>query len=72
MNEGKLSSKSKSWNKKNRRKNTMCVQCECKKHLLQKHDKNKTRSQQIYIPKISVEHTIGNVGFYLYLYPLDT
>jgi hypothetical protein len=41
---GKSSFKSKSWNKKINSKNTMCAQYECKKTLLQKHDKEKTKS----------------------------
>jgi len=42
------------------------------KTLLQKHNNNKTRSWQRYVHKIDVEQTEGNVGFYFYLYPLDT
>jgi hypothetical protein len=45
----------------------MCAQCECKRILLQKHNKNKTRSWQIYVPKIGVEQSEDNMGFYLYL-----
>ncbi len=52
---GESNFKSRSWNKKIKNKNTMRAQYECKKNLLQKHDKNKTRSQQRYIPKISVK-----------------
>jgi hypothetical protein len=50
----------------------MCAQCECKRTLFQKHDNNVTRSWQIYEPKTSVGQIKNNVGFYLYLYPLDT
>jgi hypothetical protein len=72
MNESKPSFKFKSWNKKIKNKNTICAQCECNKILLQKHDNNKTRSWKIYVFKTSVEQIKGNVGFYLYLYPLGT
>jgi len=55
INENMFSFKFESWNKKLKSKNTMCAWCECKKNLLQKHDKNKTRSWQKYIFKIGVE-----------------
>ncbi len=48
----------------------ICAQYECKKTLLQKHDKKIIKSWQIYMPKTSVEHIKSNVGFYLYLYML--
>jgi aspartate carbamoyltransferase regulatory subunit len=63
MNEGRLNSKSKSWNKKIKSKNTMWMQN-------QFISKRKKRSLQIYIPKIGVEYIENNVKFYLYLYPL--
>ncbi len=48
----------------------MCAQYECKRTLLQKHDKKRINSWWRYIPKINVEQTKSNVGFYLYLYML--
>jgi hypothetical protein len=42
------------------------------KTLLQKHDKNKTRSWQRHVHKTSVEQIESNVGFYFDLYPLGT
>jgi len=72
MNKGRPNSKSRSWNKKTKSKNIMRAWCECKKNLFQKLDKNGTKLYQKYEPKIDVEKTKGNVGFYFYLYPLDT
>ncbi len=70
--EGRPDFKSKSWNKKIKSKNTMCVWCECKRILFQKYDNNTTRSWQRFVPTTSVEHTEGNVRFYFYFYPLGT
>jgi hypothetical protein len=50
----------------------MCAQCECKRILLQKCDKNITRSWQKYVPKIDVEQTESNGEFHFYLYPLGS
>jgi hypothetical protein len=63
MNKGKSSSKSRSWNKKIKRKNMMCAQCE---------SKNMTKIKQDHdnILKIGVEQTKSNVRFYFYLHPL--
>jgi len=40
---------------KNQKQKHDVWKCECKIFLLQKHDKNRTRSWQKYIPKIGVE-----------------
>jgi hypothetical protein len=50
----------------------MCAKCECKKKLLQKCDKNITRSWQKYVPKIDVEKNENNGEFHLYLCPLSS
>jgi hypothetical protein len=52
MNENKCSFKLRSWNKKIKRKNTMCAQCECKRILLQNYNEKK---KQRYIRKINVD-----------------
>jgi len=41
----------------------MCAQCECKRTLLQKCDKNIIKSWQRYIPKIGVEQ-IGVFSYF--------
>jgi hypothetical protein len=41
--------------RKSKKKNTICAWHECKRTLLQKHNKNIIRSWQRYIPKISVK-----------------
>jgi len=41
------------------------------KKCIKKYDNNITKSWQIYIAKISVEHIKNDVEFYLYLHPLD-
>jgi hypothetical protein len=48
----------------------ICAQCECKRTLLQKCDKNITRSWQKYVPKIGVEQIESNENFCFYLKPL--
>jgi len=45
----------------------MCAECECKRTLLQKCDKNIIRSWQWYIPKIVVEQIENNEEFFIYL-----
>jgi hypothetical protein len=49
----------------------MCAQCECKRIVLQKRDKNMARSWQKYVPKIGVEQTESNGEFHFYLDPLS-
>ncbi len=69
-NKGMPNSKSRSWNKKNKNKNTTCAKQDSNKIILQR--KNKTRLWQKNVPKIGVEQTKGKGEFYLYLYSLNT
>jgi hypothetical protein len=69
-NKWRLNSKFKSWNKKNKNKNTTCAKSKSNKVLLQR--RNKTRLWQENVPKIGVEQIKGNGEFYLYLYILAT
>jgi hypothetical protein len=69
-NKGKLSSKSRSWNKENKNKNTTNENKNPTKHYCKK--KILTRLWQENIPKISVQQTKNNEEFYFYLYPLGT
>ncbi len=69
-NKGMRSSKSKSWNKRNNKKNMRRAKQKFNKIILQK--RNKTRLWQKNIPKIDVEYTKGDGEFYFYLYPLGT
>jgi hypothetical protein len=48
----------------------MCAQCECKRTLLHKCDKNRPRSWQRFVPKIGVEQIKNNGEFCFYLDPL--
>jgi hypothetical protein len=50
----------------------MCAQCECKRILLQKCDKNIIKSWQRYIPKIGDEQIENNWEFCFYLNPLGS
>jgi hypothetical protein len=71
-NTNKPSSKFRLQNKKNKNKSITCAKQKSNKILLQKQNKNKTRLWHENIPKINVEQTKTNVGFYFYLYPLGT
>jgi len=42
------------------------------KDFIPKNNKNSTNLWQSYILKIGVKYAKDNVGFYFYLYPLDT
>jgi hypothetical protein len=62
----KLSSKFRSWNKKNKNKNTIRAKQKFNKILLQGKYKNMTRLWQENVSKTSVEHTKSN-GIYLFI-----
>jgi len=59
-NTGKLNSKSKFWNKKNKNKNMTSARQKSNKILLQEWNKNKTKFWQRNVPKTTVKQTKSN------------